>query len=145
MLRASRLRAIPESLCSKNVLAFLYGDRSRRRLQSLSPFLHSPVASELSDDPLQRTRLGSAKSKQLARLHWSRFPLLTEVIFLHAVIPSEARNLSSIVAGFDLGCPVQVEGAHAAGVGPLQLPLDSSVCVDDLVGENKFTARCKSR
>jgi hypothetical protein len=68
---------------------------------------------------------GSAKSKQLARLHWSRFPLLKEVIFLHAVIPSEVRNLSSIVAGFDLGCP-------------LHLPLDSSLCVDGLVGENKI-------
>jgi hypothetical protein len=92
---------------------------------SLSPFLHSPVADALSDDSLQRTWLGSAKSKQLARLHWSRFPLLTEVSFLHAVIPSEARNLSSIVAGFDLGCP-----SH--------LPFDSSVCVDGLLGENKI-------
>jgi hypothetical protein len=73
---------------------------------SLSPFLHSPVADALSDDSLQRTWLGSAKSKQLARLHWSRFPLLTEVIFLHAVIPSEARNLSSDRCRLRLRLPV---------------------------------------
>src|SRR2546426_9976437 len=43
---------------------------------------------------------------------------------LIAVIPSTARNLSPVAFPvFDFGCPVQAEGAHAAGVGPLHLLL----------------------